>query len=155
MLWTLAACLAAARLSFAGTSPVVSTDKESYGSAETVAIRLTNPSFRSIFSHLGSQTPVFAIEGVEMKNAQGGWDTLSAWCRPPYCVYDMDAPAELKPQESVSWVWDPWIYVGGTHDRVRPAPGTYRLRISYRAPAIPPAEQGAWLTVASNEFMIK
>jgi hypothetical protein len=86
MLWTLAACLAAARLSFAGTSPVVSTDKESYGSAETVAIRLTNPSFRSIFSHLGSQTPVFAIEGVEMKNAQGGFGIPFGLVPPPYCV---------------------------------------------------------------------
>jgi hypothetical protein len=46
------------------------------------------------------------------------------------------------------------IYVGGTHDRVRPAPGTYRLRISYRAPGNPSGRQGAWLTVASNEFMI-
>jgi hypothetical protein len=155
VLFALAVCLAAAGLSFAKTEPVVSTDKNGYGSTEIVTIRLTNASFRSIFSHLGSQTPVFAVEGVEMKNAEGGWDTLSAWCRPPFCVYDMDAPAELKPQESVSWAWDPWIYIGGTHERARPAAGTYRLRISYRAPADDPAQQGSWLNVVSNEFTIR
>jgi hypothetical protein len=155
VLLALAGCLAAACFSFAETGPVVSTDKNDYGAAEIVTIRLTNVLFRSIFSHLGSQTPVFAIDGVEMKNAAGGWDTLSAWCRPPFCVYDMDAPAELKPQESVSWAWDPWIYVGGTHERTRPAAGTYRLRISYRGQAGDPAGQGQWFNVVSNEFKIR
>jgi hypothetical protein len=154
-LLVLAACLAVAQFSFAETGPIVSTNKDSYGLAETVTIRLTNPLFRSIFSHLGSQTPVFAIEGIERKNAQGGWETLSAWCRPPFCSYDMDVPAELKPQESVSWTWDPWIYIGGTHDRIRPAAGTYRLRISYRAPATPPADHGPWMSVVSNEFTFR
>ncbi|MFB3918844.1 MAG: hypothetical protein ACE14U_02115 [Candidatus Velamenicoccus archaeovorus] len=158
--WRLAALLVlggfgGAGFSFGETGLSVTTDKKEYRPREIVTIRLTNGSPESIFSHLGSQTPVFAIEGVEMKNVQGGWDSLSAWCRPPFCVYDMDAPAELRPQESVSWAWDPWIYTGGTHERVRPAAGTYRLRISYRAPATPPINQGPWLSVVSNEFTVR
>ena len=148
-------CLGQAGFSFGETELSVTTDKKAYASGDVVVIVLKNNSAGDIFSHLGSQTPVFAIDGVERKGAGERWDRLFAWCQYPHCVYDMDGPAELKAGESVSWGWDPWIYIDGTAQKVRARTGTYRLLILYRAGADHPAEPGQWLRAVSNEFILE
>jgi hypothetical protein len=131
------------------TGLTVITDKMEYERGEAIKITLTNNLGESIFSHIHSGTPVFCIKHVEKRNQAGQWERLYAQCQPPYCVYDIDAPGEIKPGETAILDWKPLVFVNGTSEAVAPEPGLYRLLISYQD-----CSKTRWKSVNTNEFTI-
>jgi hypothetical protein len=112
-------------------SVVVKTDKSTYTQSEAIEITLSNNLKESIWSHIGSETPVFAIKHFEIKGNGTAWDTLYARCIYPECIYDSDAPAEITAGSSRAFVWLPRVYINGSPEYVTPEPGRYRLLIIY------------------------
>ncbi|MGD9015060.1 MAG: hypothetical protein PVI33_03445 [Candidatus Omnitrophota bacterium] len=133
---------------------IVNTDKQEYEQEETIKIIIKNELSDKIFSHAGSHTPVFSITYVEIKTLQG-WKQLFAQCQHPHCVYDIDAPAEIGGGQYETFDWKPLIYTNGTEKYIQAEPGEYRLMISYQIRKDSVAKDWKWLTVYSNEFIIK
>ena len=129
---------------------VIKTGKNHYESRESIDITLTNNLKESIYSHIGSDTPVFTIEHIERKNTDSVWDTLFAQCRYPECVHDSDAPLEVKPGYSVTFEWNPMIYIDGSPEYVTAEPGRYRLLILYMN-----ADRNEWKSEYSTTFLIE
>jgi hypothetical protein len=134
---------------------IVTTDKFEYKQGEVIKITLRNELSESIFSHIGSQTPVFFIDRIERKKSGEDWDKLFAQCQYPHCVDDIDGPAEIKSSQSVSFVWDPLIYPDGANKNIQAMAGTYRLLITYQIRKNYLSKNWEWLKVYSNEFVIK
>jgi len=133
----------------------ITTDKTEYKQGESVKITLKNDLKKSIFSHIGSGTPVFCIEYVERKTPAGNWEELFAQCQYPHCIYDIDAPGEIKPGQSKTLEWKPLIYIDGTLKRIQAGSGIYRLISLYQIRGGPSSENWEWKTTKSNEFTIK
>jgi len=128
----------------------VNVDKLVYGSGDDIAISIKNDSKESIFSHIKSGTPVFAIKGIQRKTAVGKWEEFFAQCQAPHCIYDIDAPAEIKPGESSSFKWKPLIFVNGTQETAALKSGEYRLVILFEN-----LQKTEWIEIYTNEFKIK
>lgn len=127
---------------------IVRTDKTEYDPGEDIRITITNNLKKTIYSHIGSNTPEFSIKHVERKT-NGAWEKLSAWCQYPHCIYDIDPPMEINPGQSESFAWDQIIFINGTDESVQAGEGVYRLSILYKV------EGSGWVAVYSNEFRIK
>lgn len=134
---------------------IVTTDKNEYKHGEVIKITLKNELSESVFSHIGSQTPVFSIDRIERKKSGEDWDKLFAQCQYPHCVYDIDGPSEIKPNQYVSFEWNPLIYIDGTNNNIQTKPGTYRLLVTYQIRKDYLSKNWEWLKVYSNEFVIK
>lgn len=135
--------------------PAIKSDKEFYEIGEVIRITLTNDLSENVFSHIGSLTPVFAIDSIEKKDPDGNWIKLFAQCQYPHCIWDIDAPAEIIPQRSVSFDWDPLVYIGGTDKYAQAKAGIYRLLILYQIRKDAFSEKWEWLKIYSNEFRIQ
>jgi hypothetical protein len=133
----------------ADTGVTVVTDKLEYKRGETINITLINNFEESIFSHIGSGTPVFCIKHIEIRTPTGQQERLFAQCQYPHCTSDIDAPGEIKSGESETFVWEPLVFVEGTSETVLPRPGLYRLLISYED-----NKKTKWETVSTNQFTI-
>jgi hypothetical protein len=133
----------------------ITTDKAEYEQGESVKLTLENKLEVSIFSHIASGTPGACIEHIERKTPAGDWERLFTRCQDPYCIYDIDAPGEMKPGESKTFEWKPLIYINGTQERIEAGPGTYRFVSLYQIREAPYPENWGWKTVRSNEFVIK
>jgi len=128
----------------------VKTEKKNYTQNEIVQLTLNNNSQETIYSHFGSQTPIFAIKYIHKKNIFGLWSILYAQCQYPNCIYDIDVPIELKPDKFVVFNWTPLIFINGTQQTIPLVPGRYRLSILYQD-----YEKKAWKLICTNEFTIK
>lgn len=129
----------------------ITTDKTEYEQGELIKITIRNDLSESIFSH----TDVFCIEYIERKTSEGNWEKLFAQCQYPHCLYKIGGPKEIKPGQSVTFEWEPLIYVNGTPDTVQMSPGIYRLKILYQIRKGPISERWEWKTIYSDEFTIK
>ncbi len=134
---------------------IVTTDKSEYGQGETMKITLRNELGEDIFSHAGSQTPVFSIDKIERRSPEGDWDRLFAQCQYPHCIYDIDGPAKTQAGQAVSFEWAPRIYIDGTNKNTPATPGVYRLMIAYQIKRGNSSADWNWLQARSNEFTIK
>lgn len=134
---------------------IVTTDKTEYEQGEIIKITIKNNLNESIYSHIGSSTPVFSIDHIEKKKPDGTWEKLFVQCRYPHCIEKVAAPKEIKPGQSEVFKWKPLIYINGTSKITQLKTGTYRIVILYqiRKGSIP--KDWKWNTVCSNEFMIK
>lgn len=128
----------------------ITTDKTEYEQGGTIEITLKNNLKESIFSHIGSGTPVFCIEYIERKTPAGVWEKLFAQCQYPHCMYEIDASAEIRSGQSVALEWEPLIFVNGTSETIQAGPGQYRLSILYED-----YQKTEWRSIYSNEFTIK
>ncbi|MFA5157194.1 MAG: hypothetical protein WC532_07415 [Candidatus Omnitrophota bacterium] len=133
----------------------VTTDKLEYSQGESVKITLKNNSTQSIFSHIGGTSSGFGIRYAEKKTSSGNWEKLFTYCQYPHCIRDIGPPEEMKSGESNTYEWDPLIYIDGTEKSIKADPGTYRLVVSYQIRNSASSEDWKWLTVNSNEFIIK
>ena len=127
----------------------IATDKQEYGKGENIKITIRNASQESIFSHIGSRTPVFAIEYVWRKGTEGVWEKLYAQCKPPHCYNDTDVPVKIQPGESKIMEWEPRVYVNGTTESYITGAGEYRISILYED-----EQKSKWQRVDTNEFKI-
>lgn len=127
----------------------IATDKIEYKQRETITITVRNDLEESIFSHIGSGTPVFAIKHIQRKTAEGSWENLYAQCQPPHCFFDIDTPVEINPGESASFKWKPLIYVNGTRETATLNSGEYRLVVLFED-----SEKTEWTLIYTNEFRI-
>ncbi|MDP8213380.1 MAG: hypothetical protein P9X22_08875 [Candidatus Zapsychrus exili] len=132
----------------------IEVDKESYDQGEVVKITLRNDLSENVFSQIGSHTPVFSIDSIEKKDSIGDWEKLFAQCQYPHCIYDMDGPVEIESMQSVSFDWNPLIYLDGTDKYIQAKSGMYRLLILYQTRKGTSSEDWKWLKVYSNEFII-
>jgi hypothetical protein len=128
----------------------VMTDRLEYRQGEVIKVTIINDTDGCILSHIHSLTPVFSIEYVERKNPDGSWQQLFAYCQPPKCEYDIDAPGKITHGETASFEWHPQIYIEGGPDAEQLAAGTYRLATLYQECA-----KAEWKSVRTNEFTIK
>jgi hypothetical protein len=131
----------------------VSTDKSVYSSGEKIKINFKNISSQSIFSIAASSTPDFAISNVERKLSQWSWDAFRLHCGWPDCDIDFDAPAEIKAGKSVSFEWQPKIYLNKKY--VAPQAGLWRMTFMYQVRKSDDSKNWIWKTVKSNEFTLK
>jgi len=127
----------------------VITDKANYKQGDQIKISMTNNSGANIFSHIRSGTPAFCIEYIEKKNSDGSWEKLFAQCKPPHCIYDIDAPGEIKLGETAVMIWTPLLFINGTSKTMQPEPGLYRLSILYED-----CKKTEWRTIYTNQFTI-
>jgi len=132
----------------------VTTNKSEYGQNETITITLYNGLNISVYSHAASISTTFCIESIEKKRSDE-WESFFAVGQWPECDYDIDVPAEIKSGESVSFDWEPLIWISGCNNFTRAEPGVYRLVISYQIREGNLSENWAWQLVYSNEFTIK
>ncbi|MCX5708255.1 MAG: hypothetical protein NTY14_04680 [Candidatus Omnitrophica bacterium] len=131
----------------------VSTDKFVYHSGEKIKITFKNISSQSLFSIGASSTPDFAISNVERKLSQWSWDAFRLHCGWPDCDIDFDAPGEIKPGKSVSFQWQPKIYLNKKY--VVPQPGLWRMTFIYQIRKDGDAKHWIWKTIKSNEFTLE
>jgi hypothetical protein len=131
----------------------VSTDKFVYSSGEKIKITFKNVSLQSIFSNAASSSPDFAISNVERKLSQWSWDAFRLHCGWPDCDIDFDVPAEIKPGKSVSFQWQPKIYLNKKY--VVPQPGLWRMTFIYQIRKSGDSKNWIWKTVKSNEFTLQ
>jgi len=132
----------------------VTTNKTEYKQNETINITIYNGLNVSIYSHAACISTTFCIESIE-KKISDGWQSFFAVGQWPECEYDIDFPAEIKSGESVSFDWEPLIWMSGCNNFTRAEPGVYRLVISYQIREGNLSENWAWQSVYSNEFTIK
>jgi len=132
----------------------VSTDKKEYKQGDIINVTLKNNLDESIFSHIGSCS-TFAIVNVERKTSYLFWEKLFANAQYPYVIYDIGPPAEIKPGKSETMSWEPLLYINGTTKYIQAGPGTYRLNMYYQLRKGNSSTDWKWLTVYSNEFIIK
>ena len=111
----------------------VTTDKREYRQGEAIKITITNDLGESIFSNIGSGTPIFCIEYIERKITKGNWEKLLVQGQYPYVLSDKprDVPKEIKPGQSQTFVWLPFIFFKAATEPVQVSPGQYRFSISY------------------------
>jgi hypothetical protein len=128
----------------------IQTDKQEYYQSDTITISISNRSDQEISSHIGSHTPDFAIKYVERKTDDGSWEQFYAHCQYPHCIFDTDAPQEIKPDQQKSMEWKPVIHINGTAETAPLVSGVYRLSILYLD-----QEFNKWKTEYSNHFTIK
>jgi hypothetical protein len=133
----------------ASTEVDVTTNKSTYQPGEVLLITIKNKLSEGIFSHIGSQTPVFAINYVHTKTEKG-WKDLYAQCQPPHCFYDIDFPAEIKAGESATMEWYPYVYDNGTTERRQLMSGHYTISILYKN-----SIKTDWKIACSNKFEIE
>jgi len=142
------------RADAAGERVSLTTDKIEYEKGEMVKVTLVNYLEESIYSQIASNTPSFFILYVERKKRNSTWEQLFANCQYPNCVYDIDGPAEIKPGQSASFNWKPFIFLNGTANSLPAESGTYRLIGSYHRKRL--SSEGSDLyNIRSNEFKIK
>jgi len=79
---------------------IVTTDKTEYEQGEIIKITIRNNLNETIYSHIGSSTPIFSINHVEKKRSDGTWKKLFAQCQYPHCIHKVAAPKEIKPGQS-------------------------------------------------------
>ncbi len=136
-----------------GEGLTVTTEKKEYNPGETINVTLKNDLSESIYSHIGSKTPVYSIEYIERKTQQG-WKTLFVQCQPPRCIQDIDAPAETLPGQSRTFEWG-GLYVNETGDYARLGKDKYHLVINYQVRRENTSEDSRWLRIYSSDFMIR
>jgi len=124
----------------------VTTDKEFYLSTDLVKITIKNNIDKSIFMHINT----FCINHI------GSYDgeKFSAYCDYPDCVYDMDAPDEIKPGESVEFMWQLRYYNRTKKEMADLIPGDYCLVTSYQIREGDESVRWKWLLQNSNKFTI-
>ncbi len=125
------------------------TDKIEYNQSEVIIITIKNNLKDSIYSHIGSLTPLFAIQFIERKTKNKCWEKLYAYCQYPHCIYDIDVPQVINPGQSESMKWDPLIFINGTSKTEQLDPGQYRVLILYLDSAMK-----NWKSEYSNLFII-
>jgi hypothetical protein len=132
----------------------VTTQKESYRSGEKISVTVTNSLAVSIYTIAASARPDMAFSNIEQK-ASVGWDALPLRCRQPSCKADyvMPAPEEIKPGASVTFAWQPMIFINNKY--VSPDPGLYRLTILYQVSKEGASRAWNWTTVRSNTFTLE
>lgn len=131
-----------------------STGRAKYGQTEVIKVSIFNGLNRSVFSHAGGPASLFSINRIERKNQSGAWDKLTAHCQYPNCVFDLDAPIEIKPGVTAIFGWKPAEYPEGKEEAVLLKPGAYRLLINYQLRPGKATENWNWITTYSNEFVI-
>ena len=134
---------------------IVTTDKTEYEQGEIIKITIRNNLNESIYSHIGSSTPIYSIDHIEKERSNGTWEKLFAQCRCPHCIEKIGAPKEIKPGQSKVFRWKPLIYLNGTSKAVQPEIGTYRIAILYQIRKGSTPENWKWHAVYSNKFTIK
>ncbi|GEM_PF-2024329 len=132
----------------------VSTELAKYSQTEVIKVSLFNGLKRSVFSHAGGPASLFSINKIERKNQSGTWDKLTAQCQYPNCVFDLDAPVEIKPGTTAMFGWKPLEYPEGKEEAVLLKPGVYRLLMNYQFRPGKTTENWNWITTYSNEFTI-
>jgi len=128
---------------------IAQTNKPEYAQSETITITVTNNLNEDIYSGIGSGTPVYAIQYVQLKICGDKWEDNFAQCQYPNCKNDIDAPQAIKPGESQSMEWNPLLFIDGTSKSVQAGSGKYRLVILYTS-----ADRKEWKTIYSNNFVI-
>ncbi len=146
--------LFAIRLAFA-QEVTVTTERTEYKAGQNIKVIMANNLKGSIFSHVGSATAVFSIRNVQRQNPDRTWKKLFAQCQYHNCVYDIDAPSEIKPGRIESFVWEPLIYINGKPEFIPADAGTYCLDILYQVKGDPSPEKWDWKTVRTNQFTIR
>jgi hypothetical protein len=128
--------------------------KDSYSPGEKISITVANPLAVSIFTVAASAHPEMGLTNIE-KKAPVGWDAFALRCRQPSCRvdYTMPEPVEIKPGASVTFSWQPKIFIDNKY--VRPEPGIYRLAIMYQVSKEDKARTWNWTTVRSNTFTLE
>jgi hypothetical protein len=131
----------------------VLTDKTQFARSEKINITLSNKSKESIFSIAASSTPGAAISILEKKITAEQWNSFEVDCNWPDCDRDYDGPVEIRAGKSVSFSWEPHIYVKPKY----PSPefGVYRLSLLYQVRKDNNPKNWEWLTATSNEFTLK
>lgn len=132
----------------------VSTELTKYSQTEVIKVSFFNGLNRSVFSHAGGPASLFSINKIERKNQNGTWDKLAAQCQYPNCVFDLDAPLEIKPRVTAIFGWKPAEYPEGKEEAVLLKPGAYRLLVNYQLRPGKATENWNWITTYSNEFAI-
>jgi hypothetical protein len=122
---------------------IITTDRRQSYPGEVIKITIKNNLDKSIFAHPDS----FSIEYIQRKKTDGSWENLFANCQFPHCIYRIGPPQEIKPHGSVTFKWEPLIYIEGTSETIVALPDIYRLEISYQ-------KNWEWRTAYSNEFEI-
>lgn len=64
---------------------IVKTNKKEYSVSKTIEVSFFNKTLDSVFSHIGSYTPVYAIKYVEMKDCNNNWKQYFAQCQYTNC----------------------------------------------------------------------
>jgi hypothetical protein len=131
-------------------SVIVKTNKNEYSISETIEVSFFNNTLDSVFSHIGSYTPLYAIRYLERKNCENDWKQYFVQCQYPNCVIDIDFPVIIKPKQTISFKWEPIIFINGSikHEKIKT--GRYRIQLHYLN-----SEKIIWQTTYSNEFTIK
>ena len=129
---------------------IVKTSKKEYSVTETIEVSFFNNTLDSVFSHIGSYTPVYAIRYLERKDCENNWKQYFAQCQHPNCVIDIDFPVLVKPKQKISFKWEPIIFINGSINHKKIKTGLYRIQFQYLN-----AEKTKWQTTYSNEFIIK
>lgn len=129
---------------------IVKTNKKEYSVSEIIEVSFFNNTIDSVFSHIGSYTPVYAINYVERKDRKSNWKQFFAQCQYPTCLVDIDIPVIVKPKQTISFKWEPIIFINGSAKYRKLKKGLYRIQLLYQIP-----EKTKWKTTYSNEFIIK
>jgi hypothetical protein len=106
--------------------------KSEYRPGENITLILKNTAQESVFSHMGSGTPVFSIAHIEERSGNSTWKRKNVYIQRPDVEYDSDAPAELKPGQTVKLEWRPLVYFKGRSEAAWIDPGYYRIAVSYQ-----------------------
>jgi len=131
------------------------TDSTEYRAGEEVLVSVTNLLDVPVQTHVGSGTPLAAIDHALRKYSDGSWRREEVWCTYPHCTYVVDSPYSLDPGDTRSFRWRPVFFVKGTAERRPVPPGVYRLVVRYLVrpdPEVPRWETHHTLT---GEFIIR
>ena len=140
----------------------VTTNKIEYRQNETINITLYNGLNVSVYSYIAGSPHDYFIDWVEKKTSEG-WVVYL----PVHIECEFAYPGEVKPGKSVSFEWEPliWVPVNATYKSSQLEPGVYRIsstpRISSKLgtddypTGVEFVENGTALIVYSNEFYVE
>ena len=129
---------------------IVKTDKITYNKSKAIKIIFNNNLNDSVYSHIGSHTPIFAIKQVEKKVTKNNWVQYFAYCQFPNCILDTDIPVIIRPKQTIIMEWLPILYSNGDKNGKIAEEGTYKILILYLN-----SDKSEWQEIYSNEFIIK
>jgi len=131
------------------------TDAASYHSGEEVAISVTNLLDVPVRTHVGSATPIAAIDHALRKYSDGSWKREEVLCTYPHCTYVVDSPYPLGPGETRSFRWKPAFFPNGTAEKRPVPPGVYRLVVRYQVQPDPAVPKWEWHYTSTGEFGVR
>ncbi len=133
----------------------VRTDATDYLSGEDIGVSVSNLLEVPVRTHVGSATPIAAIDHAERKFSDGSWQREEVLCTPPHCTYVIDSPYPLDPGETRSFRWKPVFFTKGTAERRPVPPGVYRLLVRYQVQPDPAVPKWVWHHTLTNEFTVR